>query len=121
MAVNKVKAGQSTKQPAEVSKDMKDHIFVTVQKKKVKISYDEILYIESQQEYIKMVTTKKVYFSKMTTNEMESLLPVHLFRRIHRSYIVSVNKIDSYNAEAVEVGGILIPVGRSYRNLLGSI
>lgn len=118
VAVNKVKATQAEKQQVDGNKESKDYMFVSVQKKKVKILYSEIIYIESQQEYIKVVTTKKTYFSKLTTAEMESLLPSHLFKRIHRSYIVSVNKIDSYNAEAVEVNGISIPIGRSYRDIM---
>ena len=118
MAVTKVKTAQGEKQKANETEEIKDHLFVNVQKKKVKILYSEIVYIESQQEYIKLVTTKKVYFSKVTTSEMENLLPAHLFKRIHRSYIVSVNKIDSYNSEMVEVNGISIPIGRSYKNII---
>lgn len=117
-AVTKVKTTRNEKQKANESEEIKDHLFVNVQKKKVKILYSEIIYIESQQEYIKIVTTKKVYFSKLTTNEMESLLPASLFKRIHRSYIVSVKKIDSYNSEMVEVNGISIPIGRSYRGII---
>lgn len=52
---------------------------------------------------------------------MESMLPTNLFKRIHRSYIVSVSKIKSYTADAVEVGGISIPVGRSYRNVMDEL
>lgn len=121
VAVNKVKSAQHQKQRAEEASSEKDYLFVNVQKKKVKILYSEIIYIESQQEYIKIVTTKKTYFSKLTTTEMESMLPPHLFKRIHRSYIVSVKKIDSYTADAVEVSGILIPVGRSYRGVIDSL
>jgi DNA-binding LytR/AlgR family response regulator len=117
-AVTKVRTAKIEKINAIDTGEIKDHLFVNVQKKKVKILFSEIVYIESQQEYIKIVTTKKVYFSKLTTNEMESLLPAHLFKRIHRSYIVSVSKIDSYNAEAVEVSGISIPIGRSYRHII---
>jgi DNA-binding LytR/AlgR family response regulator len=116
--VNKVKTLQSQKSPQE---EAKDYIFINVQKKKVKLLFSEIIYIESQQEYIKVVTTRKTFFSKLTTSEMESLLPSHLFKRIHRSYIVSVSRIDFYTAEAVEVGGISIPIGRSYRGILNNL
>lgn len=117
-AVTKVRTTRNEKQKASEPSEIKDHLFVNVQKKKVKILFSEIIYIESQEEYIKIVTTKKVYFSKLTTNEMESLLPASLFKRIHRSYIVSVKKIDSYNSEMVELGGISIPIGRSYRHII---
>jgi len=117
-AVNKVSiAKTTTPQPTETA-DAKDYLFLNVQKKKVKILFSEILYIESQREYIKIITAKKEYLSKMGTNEIEELLPSNLFRRIHRSFIVSVKKIDSYTAEEVEVNGISIPVGRDYRNII---
>jgi two-component system LytT family response regulator len=120
VAVNKVKANKA-EHPLETTNETKDFLFLNVQKKKVKISFADILYVESQQEYIKIVTTKKSYLSKMSTSEMESLLPAHLFKRVHRSYIVSVKRIDAYNAEEIEVNGVTIPVGRSYRNVLDQL
>ncbi len=117
-AVTKVRTAQGERVKTNEMEEIKDHLFLNVQKKKVKILFSEIIYIESQQEYIKLVSTKKVYFSKVTTNEIEALLPASLFRRIHRSYIVSVKKIDSYNSEMVEVDGISIPIGRSYRHII---
>ncbi|MFI5131362.1 MAG: LytTR family transcriptional regulator DNA-binding domain-containing protein, partial [Chitinophagales bacterium] len=65
--------------------------------------------------------TKKVFFSKMSTGEIEALLPGNLFKRIHRSYIISLNKIESYTADTVEVGGISIPIGRSYRGIIENL
>jgi DNA-binding LytR/AlgR family response regulator len=121
VAVNKVKNVQKEKQEPPAVKEAKDHVFLTIQKKKVKIPFAEIVYIESQREYIKMVTTKKVYFSKMTTNEMEEILPSSLFKRIHRSYIVSVSKIESYTSETVDVNGISIPIGRGYKDVLENL
>lgn len=114
-AVNKVKT-EKEEQKSTGPGEIKDHIFLNVQKKKVKILFSEIVYIESQREYIKIVTTKKEYFSKMSTHEMEDLLPVSLFKRIHRSYIIALNKIESYTSEMVEVNGVSIPIGRGYRD-----
>jgi len=121
VAVIKVKTTQSEKHRSIEEPEEKDHLFLNVQKKKVKILFSEILYIESQREYIKIVTTKKEYVSKMSTHEMESLLPASLFKRIHRSFIVSIRKIESYTAEAVEVNGISIPIGRGYKDVIDSL
>jgi len=112
-AVNKAKAAQKEK-----TIEPKDFIFVNVQKKKVKVLFADILYIESQREYIKIVTEKITLLSKMSTHEIEALLPPTLFKRIHRSFIVSLNKIDSYTAELVELSGITIPIGRGYREVI---
>ena len=117
VAVNKVKATQKRTESAET----KDYLFLSVQKKKVRISFSDIAYIESQREYIRIVTTRQAYLSKMSTNEIEELLPAGKFRRIHRSFIVSVNKIESYTAEAVEVNGISIPIGRGYRDVIENL
>jgi two-component system LytT family response regulator len=121
VAVNKVKTAQSEKQSSTTTSEKKDYLFLNVQKKKVKISFSEIVYIESQREYIKIVTTKKEYVSKMSTHEMESLLPADLFKRIHRSYIVSLSKIQSYTAEEVDVNGTSIPIGRDYRDIIQNL
>jgi DNA-binding LytR/AlgR family response regulator len=118
IAVNKVKSAQPEKPTQAENSDAKDYLFLNVQKKKVKVLFSEIAYIESQREYIKIVTTKKEYTSKMSTHEIENLLPPHLFKRIHRSFIVSLNKIESYNAEMVEVNGVSIPIGRGYKDVI---
>jgi DNA-binding LytR/AlgR family response regulator len=116
VAVNKVKTAQADRH-APQENIAKDFIFLNVQKKKVKILFSEIVYIESQREYIKIVTTRKEYISKMSTHEIEALLPARLFRRIHRSFIVSISKIESYTAEMVEVNGVSIPIGREYKDV----
>jgi len=118
VAVNKVRTVKASPQRYLETTHENAHLFLNVQKKKVKILFSEIVYIESQREYIKIVTTKKEYLSKMSTNEIEELLPSNLFKRIHRSFIVSVNKIESYTSEEVEVNGIAIPVGRGYKDII---
>jgi two-component system LytT family response regulator len=119
VSVTKVKTAQTEKQIT--TQEVKDFIFLNVQKKKVKILFSEIVYIESQLEYIRIVTLNKEYISKMSTHEIEDLLPANLFKRIHRSYIISINKIESYTAEMVEVNGISIPIGRGYRDIIENL
>ena len=120
IAVTKVKTARTETQKPE-SQEPKDHLFLHVQKKKVKILFSEIVYIESQREYIRIVTTSKEWLSKMSTHEIETLLPPNLFKRIHRSYIISVSKIDSYTADMVEVNGVSIPIGRGYRDVIENL
>lgn len=121
IAVNKVKTAQEEKQKPDESKEIKDYLFLNAERKKVKILFSEIVYIESQREYIKIVTTKKEYISKMSTHAIEEILPTHFFKRIHRSYIISISKIDSYTAEMVEVNGVSIPIGRGYRDSIENL
>ena len=130
VAVNKVKSAQPAYSKAAAGagdnkepegSEIKDYLFLNVQKKKVKILFSEIVYIESQREYIRIITTKKEYISKMSTHEIEALLPAKLFKRIHRSFIISMSKIESYTAEMVEVNGISIPIGRGYRDVIDNL
>jgi DNA-binding LytR/AlgR family response regulator len=117
LAATKVRTARQERQVAEQT-ETKDFIFLHVQKKKVKIHFADILYIESQREYIRIVTAKQSFLSKMSTHEIEALLPAHLFKRVHRSYIVSVDKIDSYTSEIIDVKGNAIPIGRGYREVI---
>lgn len=95
-----------------------DYIVITVQKKKVKLFFSEIIYIESQREYVKIVTAKQEYLPKVSTSTIEKLLPAHQFKRVHRSFIISLIHIDAYNAGTVQVAGRKITVGRTYREAL---
>ena len=118
IAINKVKPTNSNIQPISEMNGAKDYLFLTVQKKKVKILFSEILYVESQREYIKMVTENNEFISRMSTHEIEDLLPGNIFKRIHRSFIISIHKLESYTAESVEVNGVSIPIGRGYRDVI---
>jgi two-component system, LytTR family, response regulator len=126
-AVTKVKKAQSSRADNTEMKittelpAVKDYLFLNVQKKKVKILFSEIVYVESQREYIRIVTTKREFLSKISTHEMEELLPDKLFKRIHRSFIISISKIDSYTSDMVEVNGVSIPIGRGYRDSLENL
>jgi DNA-binding LytR/AlgR family response regulator len=93
-------------------------LFLNIQKKKVKIYFSEIAYIESQREYIKIVTSKKEYLTKLPTHEIEDLLPKDQFKRIHRSYIISIPKIESYTSEIIEINGVSLPIGRGYKDII---
>lgn len=90
-------------------------LFFNVGKKKVKIFFDEILYIESLKEYIKIVSRDKSILTKFQLGQTEDLLKNSNFLRIHRSFIVAKDKIDAFTATDVEIQGKLIPIGRSYK------
>ncbi|HEX8038245.1 MAG TPA: LytTR family DNA-binding domain-containing protein [Chryseosolibacter sp.] len=116
--MNKVKSARKDSKIQEEDTEKRDYLFLNVQKKKVKVLFSEISYIESKREYVRIVTARGEYLPKMSTHEIEELLPAALFKRIHRSFIVSLNKIDSYTAETVEIDGVAIPIGRGYRDVI---
>lgn len=120
-AINKVSLIQTKNEVKIDDTTGRGFLFISVQKKKVKILFSDIVYVESQKQYIKVVTVNREYLSKMSTHEIEELLPSHLFVRIHRSFIIALSKIDSYTAEEVEICGFTIPIGRNYRNSIGNL
>lgn len=117
-AVNKVKKAKAEIFQAGAAKE---YLLLNVRKKKVKIFLEEIAYIESQREYIRIVTAKRELISKMSTHEIEAMLPAEQFRRVHRSFIVAMDKIESFTTETIEVLGVSIPIGRGYKNCLDEL
>ena len=84
-------------------------------RKNLKVLLNDILYIESLKDYIKVVTVNKTIVTKQSISSIEEMLPKDNFIRIHRSYIVVVNKIESYTHEMIGIGKKELPISRSYR------
>ena len=97
------------------SEKKENSIFLTINRKKVRILLDDILFIESNREYVTIHTSTSKYISKISTTELEAMLSDTNFKRIHRSFIVAVNKIETYTKENVEIKGIIIPIGKNYK------
>jgi len=92
------------------------YFFFTVGKKKVKVFLDEILYIESMREYVRITMKDKSVLTKFQLSAIEELLSRNNFIRIHRSFIVAKDKISSFTATDVEINNKEIPIGRSYKD-----
>lgn len=92
------------------------HRFFNVNKKKFKIYLDEIIFVESLKDYVKIFTKDKSIVTKYQLGEMEEFLNDKNFLRIHRSFLVAKNKIDAVSSTEVEVAGKSIPIGRSYQD-----
>lgn len=103
--------------PSEIKEktESKNYIFVRSDRKMVKINFDEILYIESLGDYLKIFLDKETVITRETMNNIDSKLPINKFIRIHRSYIVSINKINSYTNEFIEINKKALPISRSYK------
>jgi DNA-binding LytR/AlgR family response regulator len=102
------------------SKDYKPNpdtfVYLKVDKNMQKIFINEIIYIESWKDYIKLfLTNGKNLLVKQSISSMENLLSDHKFLRVHRSYMVSINKISGYNGLSVQVDSTEIPIGRLYK------
>jgi DNA-binding LytR/AlgR family response regulator len=87
-----------------------------VDKKKYKVFLDDIDYIESMKDYIKIHTSTQEIITKYQISVIESVLDPTMFKRIHKSYIVNLNKITASSGAVVEIGKISIPVGRKFKS-----
>ncbi len=99
----------------------REYFFFNVGKKKVKIFLDEILYIESLREYVKITTKEKSIHTKFQLSEIEEKLSKNNFLRIHRSFIVAKDKIATFTSAEIEINNKAIPIGRSYKELVLSV
>lgn len=107
-AVNKLTSAPQSKTPE------RPYMFFNVSKKKVKVFLDEIIYIESLKEYVRIVTENKSIVTKLQIGQAEELLPAGQFIRTHRSFIVARDKVEAFSATDIEVKGKQIPIGRNY-------
>ncbi len=104
------------KTPVEINLDKSDFIFVKADRKMVKINFAAVDYIESLADYLQIHLKNKTIITRETITSIEAKLPQRDFLRIHRSYIVSINKIESFTNEFVEINKKAIPISRSYKN-----
>ncbi len=89
--------------------------FVRAERKMVKVNFDEILFIESLSDYIKIHLVDKSVVTRETISNIEAKLPQKDFIRVHRSFIVSLANVTSFTSELVDIGKKQIPISRSYR------
>lgn len=118
-AVNKVfqLRGQRAIEQAP-AEEVKEGAFVyfRADRKMVKVMLQDILYIESMKDYIKVFTSQGTIITKQSMTSVEAMLPEKQFVRTHRSFIVSLNKINSFTSEVLEVGKTEIPIGKLFRS-----
>ena len=99
----------------EIIQEKSEFIFVRSDRKMIKINFSEIFYIESLSDYIKIHLENKIIVTREAITSIEAKLPQKEFMRIHRSYIVSISKIESFTNEYIEVKKTAIPISRSYK------
>jgi DNA-binding LytR/AlgR family response regulator len=90
------------------------HIFLKVNKKLVKVNLNDILFIESLKDYIKVITKLGDYVVHKSLTAITEELPQSSFIRVHRSYTISINKISALEGNNIEIANRKIPIGRNY-------
>lgn len=90
-------------------------VFIRKDRKQVRVVLDDILYVESVKDYIKIVTERESHLIKQTLKSFEENLDDR-FIKTHRSYIANLEKITAYTRQDIEIGRVEIPISDSYRN-----
>ena len=94
-------------------------VYLKVDRDMKKIFINDIIYIESWKDYVKLfLTNGKSFLAKQSISAMENLLSEHKFMRVHRSYMVSLDKVSGYNGLSVQLDTKEIPIGRLYKQVV---
>jgi DNA-binding LytR/AlgR family response regulator len=119
-AISKVKETIRLNDLSENMSTMENHemeyLVIKSNQQLVKVYFEEILFVEAYQEYVKIITEDKRYITFDRLKNMELLLPNNQFIRVHRSYIVSKSKVKSASGNLLEIRDHLIPVSRDLKD-----
>ncbi len=91
-----------------------DHVYVKSEYQTIKILFKDILYIEGLKDYVKIHTTEKTIITRLNVKGIHSKLPSNKFVRVHRSFIVSLSKINAFQKQQIRIGNTEIPIGDAY-------
>src|SRR5581483_3308595 len=114
-----LKSSKTTTTPAaagqEAAPDENDFLFLKVDRKFVKIGINDILYIESLKDYIRVKTTTATWVCYQSLTAITEKLPGDKFMRIHRSFTIAIDKVNAVNGNAVEIQGAHIPISSEHK------
>lgn len=118
-AVNKIALAETLPTKDIDSEWIKEapHIFIPVDKKMRKVHLENVLFLESIGNYVKIHSKNEILITYSSLTYMEEKLPNDQFIRIHRSYIIALSHLNSYSTTQVEVAGQSLPLSRSYKVL----
>lgn len=107
--------------PVPVRENYPDYIMVKTGYSTIKINLSDIQYIEGLKDYIKIFTSEKAILTLNSLKKIQEILPEANFVRVHRSFIVSLSKIDSIQRNRIVIGKTFVPVGENYKNAFKDI
>ncbi len=114
--LNRVMGRETKALPSDDAPKNNSFVYLKVDRDMKKIFVNDIQYIEGWKDYVKVfLTNSKYLLAKQSISAMENLLSDHKFIRVHRSYMVSFDKITGYNGMAVQLSALEIPIGRLYK------
>ena len=117
-SIDKVMDKHKLKTQSQSSSLVQDDIlFVKTEYRIERINIDDILFIQGMKDYQMIVTTEEKIMTLQTFKEIENVLPIPSFVRIHKSYIVALNKIESIERNRIKIGNELLPISDTYKDV----
>jgi DNA-binding LytR/AlgR family response regulator len=114
--VKRLMGHEVTPMTTEYKKNPEAFVYVRVSKSMQKVFVDQIVYVESCKDYVKIfLTTGQNFIARQSISSMENMLSAHSFLRVHRSFLISLEKMTGYNTNDVLIGQTEIPIGRLYK------
>lgn len=115
-AVQKAATPRESRETRSVEKSITtpDFIFIKVDSKLVKIFLDDILYIEGLKNYVSIYTKTERYITLQLMKQLEDVLPFNRFVRVHKSYVVAIDKISSIERQEIHINKVIIPIGATF-------
>jgi DNA-binding LytR/AlgR family response regulator len=115
-AIQKVQKREESNVPSAPATD--PVLFIKENKRLVRIEHNDIIYLEGFGDYVKVATPNQVHVTYSTLNKLGELLPTSHFIRIHRSYIINLNKLQFLEGNYVQIAGHSLPIGLTYKEAL---
>ncbi len=111
------KVPKTTTEPSPVSPTPAEATFLLIkaERKTIKVPIEDILYVEGVKDYVKIVLRDQKIMTKTSIGNFFNELPAERFVRIHKSFVVALDKIEAYTAHDVEIQRMEIPIGRMYK------
>ena len=119
-AVNKVNSNINSEFDKIGTNHILDYTYFKVDRKNVKVGYNEIFYIQGLSNYVKIHLQNEILVVYEKLLDLEKSLPQNRFVRIHKSYIVSLTKIKSYSSDSIEIADKELTIGNTYKELFFS-
>jgi len=97
---------------------MQKFLFVRVEKAYIKLRFSDIMYVQAEKKYVSLFTSDKCYTTLCPIGHVEKILPVEIFCKVHRSYIISLEHTIKFDNDFVYIGNKKIPISEQYRSIL---
>jgi len=110
-----LQAVNKTHEKLKLNTNTLDFIFVKTENRLEKIELNDILFIEGMRDYRRIHTVNKKIMTLQNFKELEQIIPTHIVSRVHKSYMVSLNKIDSIERSRIFIKNAIIPISDSYK------